>query len=676
MSVSAPERPPVTQIRVVDPGRKPTPVWLLLVGIVGVWVAVWVVTRGSDTLALAGQERTGLHDWFTGLRDDLIAGRDSNVLMQLTGAVADVFDSVVEWLQALVSAPALPRPVPEIGWLGVLSLMVWVALAISTWRIALLVGGSFVAFGLLGYWSDSMDTLIITFFSVALALLIGMPLAVLIGTNKTANTLVTPVLDVLQTMPTFIYLLPLILFFGIGAPTAVASTVLYALPPVIRIAGHGIRSVSATTIEATDSIGQTRWQRLRKVQLPMAKKTIIVGVNQTTMAALSMVIIAAFVNGPGLGKPILRALQVRAVGTAFVAGLCIVIMAVMLDRMTTAASERAESVSRGGGGNPRTRRLILGAAGAVTVVMLYLSRFYPWAADFPTTSLGIELAAKVQAFADWLTGNIDGLTTAVKNQITSLLLNPLQDLLANSPWWLSALVILAFATVLGGMRALATTAVCVAGIYLTDLWNDAMITLTMTLVATLLVMILAIILGVWMARSRTADWVLRPLLDAGQTLPPFVYLIPALALFEPTRFTAIVAAIIYAAPAAIKLVADGVKAVSPTTIEAATAAGSNTWQIITKVQLPMAKSSLVLAANQGLLYVLSMTVIGGLVGAGALGYDVVLGFSRGEYYGKGLAAGTAIVLLGIMFDRITVRAASRSQSFERTGTSTTKPAAT
>ncbi|MBA2559531.1 MAG: ABC transporter permease subunit, partial [Propionibacteriales bacterium] len=109
-----------------------------------------------------------------------------------------------------------------------------------------------------------------------------------------------------------------------------------------------------------------------------------------------------------------------------------------------------------------------------------------------------------------------------------------------------------------------------------------------------------------------------------------------------------------------------VRAVSPTTIEAATAAGSSTWQIITKVQLPMAKSSLVLAANQGLLYVLSMTVIGGLVGAGALGYDVVLGFSQGEYYGKGLAAGAAIVLLGIMFDRITVRAASRSQDFQRT----------
>jgi glycine betaine/proline transport system permease protein len=160
-----------------------------------------------------------------------------------------------------------------------------------------------------------------------------------------------------------------------------------------------------------------------------------------------------------------------------------------------------------------------------------------------------------------------------------------------------------------------------------------------------------------MARSRPVDLVLRPLLDAGQTIPPFVYLIPVLALFGPTRFTAIVAGVVYAAPVAIKLVADGVKAVSPTAIEAGRSTGSTRWQEIVKVQLPMARGSLVLAANQGLLYVLAMAVIGGLVGAGALGYDVVLGFSRSEEWGKGAAAGISIVLLGIMIDRIARAAA-------------------
>jgi glycine betaine/proline transport system permease protein len=150
------------------------------------------------------------------------------------------------------------------------------------------------------------------------------------------------------------------------------------------------------------------------------------------------------------------------------------------------------------------------------------------------------------------------------------------------------------------------------------------------------------------------------LLDAGQTVPAFVYLIPVLALFDYSRFTAIVAGIVYAAPAAIKIVADGVSGLPQTTIEAGRSTGSTTWQEITKVQLPMARTSLVLAANQGLLYVLAMVVIGGLVGAQALGYDVILGLSSELKWGKGLAAGVSIVLLGIWLDRVTRAAASRS----------------
>jgi glycine betaine/proline transport system permease protein len=480
---------------------------------------------------------------------------------------------------------------------------------------------------------------------------------VLVGTNARANRVITVFLDLMQTMPTFVYLLPIVLFFGIGVSAAVVSTLIYALPPLIRIAGFGIREVPTTTIEATDSAGQTYWQRLLKVQVPMARKTIIVGLNQTTLAALSMATLAAFVDGPGLGKPVLAGLRINDVGSAFVPGVLIVVMAVMLDRSTTAASERAEKVARGGGDNPRLRRIMLAAGGVSTLVAIYLSRTYVGLAEFPTYSIGDRIAEVVNDVMDWVTSTFGGVTGAVKDGITNGFLNPMQSLLAESPWYVSGIAIAALALVFGGMRALVSTLVCLAGIWYFDLWHDAMITLNMTLVATVLVMILALVFGVWMARDRRVDFGIRPLLDAGQTIPPFVYLIPVLALFGPSRFTAIVAGIVYAAPAAIKLVADGVKGVSPTTVEAGRSTGQTKWQEITKVQLPMAKGSLVLATNQGLLYVLSMTVIGGLVGAGALGYDVVYGFSRSEAWGKGAAAGITIVLLGIMLDRITRAAA-------------------
>jgi glycine betaine/proline transport system permease protein len=162
-----------------------------------------------------------------------------------------------------------------------------------------------------------------------------------------------------------------------------------------------------------------------------------------------------------------------------------------------------------------------------------------------------------------------------------------------------------------------------------------------------------------MGRRRRVDSLVRPVLDAFQTIPPFVYLVPALALFASSRFTAIVAAMAYAVPIATKLVADGIRGVSPTTVEAAESAGITTRQMIAKVQIPMSREALVLATNQGLLYVLSMVVIGGLVGAGSLGYIVVSGFSQSQLFGKGLAAGIAITALGVMIDRIMRYSAAR-----------------
>ena len=173
------------------------------------------------------------------------------------------------------------------------------------------------------------------------------------------------------------------MIFGLGAATAAFATLAFALPPVVRIAAHGISNVSETTIEATTSLGQTKSQEIRKVQLPMARRTIIVGINQTTMAALSMVTIAAFINGPGLGQPVIDGLTLVQVGKAFVPGLAIVIMAIMLDRTTTAVSERQERLQRAGGGNRRMRLIGLGVAGVATLVavvpvaLLQLVRWLP-----------------------------------------------------------------------------------------------------------------------------------------------------------------------------------------------------------------------------------------------------------------------------------------------------------
>nr|MBA2558891.1 ABC transporter permease subunit [Propionibacteriales bacterium] len=565
--------------------------------------------------------------------------------------------------QELFTIPAFPRPLPQIGWFGIVALASWVTFAVAGWRSLLLVVPSFLAFGFLGLWEDSIDTLIITAVAVALCVIVGVPVGIWMAHNKTVSAVVTPVLDVMQTMPSFSYLLPIVIIFSIGSAAAIVVIFIYAAPPVIRITAHGIASVSAATLEATSSLGQTRWQRLKDVELPMAKKTIIVGVNQTTMAALAMAIIAGYIDSPGLGGNVLSALQRNQLGNAAVAGVAIVLMAIMLDRTTSAASERSEKATRSGSANPQWRRLGLVGGGVATLVAVWLSNTRRGFNVFPSSpDLGTPIANVVDDFADWMLRNLSGFTSSIQVNFTNYFLNPLQDLIANSPWYVSGVMILAIAMVVGGWRALAFSTLCLAGVYYLDLWNDAMVTVTSVLVATVVVMVISVVLGVMMGRSRMADRAIRPLLDAAQTIPAFIYLIPILILFGPNRFTAIIAGVIYAVPTATKLIADGIRGVSPTTVEAAESSGTSRLQMITKVQIPMAKASLVLATNQGLLYVLSMVVLGGMVGAGALGGDIVTGFRQGSFVGRGLAASVTVVLIGIMLDRITRYGAQASQS--------------
>jgi len=621
--------------------------------------------RGRDTLALAQSDLTPLHDRLNSLNDAVGAGRGSNPLfLYFFNEIRQVINVLATFIQALISQPSFGRPVPVIGWLGVVALATFVSWALGNVKVALLAAVGVTLLGMQGLWTQSMDTLALTATAVLLSLLIGIPLGIWAGLSDRANAIMTPFLDFMQTMPTFVYLAPLTLVFLIGPASATIATLIYAAPPVIRLTAHGIRGVPHDTLEAAESMGSTRFQVLTKVMLPMAKRTIVMGINQTTMAALAMVTIAALIDAPGLGQVVLSALQSLDVGTAFNAGLSIVILAILLDRVTTAASIRAEVARRNPSSRSRQfRRPALAVGGLATAACVYLSYTYVWAAQFPANpDLGSPIKRVADTASNWVQLNFSGATNSFKDTLTNSALNPFQTLLTASPWWLVCAVIIALAVIIGSRRAAIGAAVCLALILGSGLWADAMTTLAATLVATIAVMALGLVLGVWMGRSQMVDRVLRPTLDAAQTMPAFVYLVPFVALFAASRFTAIVAAVVFAAPVTIKIIADGVAGVPEETIEAATAAGSSRWQIITKVQMPMSVRTIALATNQGLIYVLSMVVVGGLVGAGALGYDVVAGFGQNSLFGKGLAAGLAIVMLGILLDRVTQAAVRRGTS--------------
>jgi glycine betaine/proline transport system permease protein len=547
----------------------------------------------------------------------------------------------------------------SLSWPGLLLVSAALGFAAGGRRLAVLMVAGFLALGVLGLWEPSIATLGLTISAVILALMIGVPAGILAGRSDRFRQLIAPVLDVMQIMPAFAYLMPMVLLFGIGAPSAAIATLIFAMPAAIRITALGIRGVPEASVEAATSLGSTSWQVLRKVQVPLARRVIGLAINQTIMFALGMVVITAIIDAPGLGKNIVAALQTINVGVMFDAGLAIVILAIVLDRLTEQASERMDPRSRVARAATLGRRQILIGGLAVVGVALLLGRVVSPDEPFPTDVVSISFREPVNALTGWVETNLFWLTQGLKDVVSLSVLNPLEHVLVTSPWWLVMVVALGLALFVSGVRAALTATACLLLIAGLQLWEHALQTLASVVLATAITLGIGLLVGIFSARSDWFARVLRPLLDAAQTMPSFVYLLPAVALFGATRFSAIVAAVIYATPPVVRLVDAGIRAVPATLIEAATASGTTSRQLLWKVQLPVARPALLLAANQGIVLVLAMVVLGGLVGAGALGYDVVLGVAQYSQFGRGLAAGIAIVLLGIMLDRITQGAGRR-----------------
>ena len=221
-------------------------------------------------------------------------------------------------------------------WWGVIVIFAGVAWRFAGRRVALITLVGMLFIGAMGLWDATMTTMAIIVTSVAISLLIGIPLGILAAKNDRFEATLRPILDGMQTMPSFVYLIPAVFFFGLGKVPAVVATFIYAVPPCIRLTNLGIRQVAADVVEAGNAFGGTAFQILFKIQLPLARPSIMAGVNQTIMMALAMVVIASMIGASGLGLEVLRGIERLDVGRGFIAGLSIVIIAIMIDRVSQA----------------------------------------------------------------------------------------------------------------------------------------------------------------------------------------------------------------------------------------------------------------------------------------------------------------------------------------------------
>jgi glycine betaine/proline transport system permease protein len=504
--------------------------------------------------------------------------------------------------------------------------------------------------------------------AVAISLIIGVPLGIWSARSERVERLLRPLLDSAQVMPVFVYLIPIVVLFSIRYPPAVVATVVYAVPPAVRLTTLGLRSVPVVSNEVARSFGCTSWQQLVKVQLPMARRTILLGLNQVIMMAFGIVVIASLLGAPDLGNLVLGGLQKNNVGAAFVPGMAIVLLAIALDRISTGERlvrsrpplVRLPSVSR------RTGTLVALAAVAVVVaiaVVFDLSTFPSWAT--------VDISGSINDAVGWVQDNfrhgvpIIGGTQRINDVLVADILEPLRRFLVWTPWLCIVVAVAAIAGFSKGWRLAAGCAACLVVIGAmgtipggatgrTQMWDLAMDTLSQVLVALVISVAIALPLGIWAGRSDAAQAVMRPFLDVAQVMPAFVYLIPVLFLFNVGRGAGVVASVIYAIPPCIRLTSLGMREVAYTPREAAISFGATKRQEMVKVQLPLALRSILLGINQTILMVLATVIIAALIGGGALGLVAYEAFSKPiQKIGQGVAGGLSIVFLAIVLDRIT-----------------------
>ncbi len=545
-----------------------------------------------------------------------------------------------------------------------------------------------------GYWVESMNTLALVAVSVPLALLAGGTIGILAYEYPRVRNVLLTVLDVMQTVPTFAYLTPLLLLFGFGPVVGLIASAIYAAPPMARNVLLGLERVEPDIKEAAVMSGGTRLQQLFLVELPSAITQIMVGVNQCLMAALSMVIIAAVIGGfNDIGWEVLLTMRKAQFGQSFLAGLVIVVFAIVIDRMSGAlARERLRYDIRG-------VYVIL----ALTALSLLFWQRMPAPADFAVFTL---VAERIDQGLGAFTATHGVTLDTFKNSVMFFGFLPLRIGLDNavlqftwgfqwtpamSLWFFGAMLALAallawygraltggllllFAIIVetgiselpwlfvifgtaalgwlsGGRKMVVFVTLMLGTILISGLWERALLSLYLSGASVFACAVVGGAIGLLCAVSPIAWRIVRPICDMLQTIPLFVFLIPVLMFFQIGEFSAFLAICAYAIVPMIRYTQHGLTTTPEELLDAAITSGATRWQTLVEVRAPYATPTILLGLNQTILYAFAMLVIAALIGTTGLGQSIFLALGQADV-GLGISAGAAMAILALVADRL------------------------
>lgn len=578
--------------------------------------------------------------------------KDDLGFIHVTRAIADGVEALLDVTGNLLYGK---RRWPEIGpipWTTIAVTVACIGYALGGWRLALLGAGTFTWAALLGQWKWTMETMSVIIVAVPVAVMLGMLLGIAAWRSSLMERILNPILNIAQSLPHFAYMIPVVVFIGVGPKSGAIVTIIFAVPPMVRMTLLGLRKVPPEVVESGQMCGSTRWQLLRYARIPTARTEILVGVNQVIMQSLAMVVLASFIGMPGLGQKLLQLLQSLKIGRSIEIGITIVLLAIMLDRFSKAWAHRHPEHHASDTAWWRQHRLLLIWI-ALVILTLLLSTVLPVAAEIGRRQ-AFTVSKELDIMVDAALTFVDPVTLAIRAFLITSVLIPLRDAYLWLPFSAVILLFAGFGWRIGGRQSALICAVYVSLIAFSGWWDRAMITAYMVSVAVFASACIGLPLGIWAARKpKRAERVLLAC-DTMQTFPSFIYLIPVIMLFGVNDVAAIAAVIVFGCVPMTRYTIEGLRGVPESLLEASDMSGASAWQKLRTVSFPMAVPTIMVGLNQTVMFSLFMVIIAAFIGTQDLGQEMQRALSSTDV-GKGLVLGLCVAFMGLMIDHLITR---------------------
>jgi glycine betaine/proline transport system permease protein len=546
---------------------------------------------------------------------------------------------------------------PALPWTVVAAGAAILGYALGGKRLAFLAGFSFVYIAVFGQWEPSMETLSFVLVAAPVSVLLGLSLGVWAYRNRSVELALNPLLNVAQTMPHFSYLVPVTVLFGIGDHAGAIATIIFATPPMVRLTLLGLKGVSPEIIEAGMMNGCNDRQLLFKVLIPAARRDVLIGVNQVIMQCLAMAVIASFIGAKGLGHNLLLALNQLRIGQALELGICIVLIAVVLDRMSLAwANKKTDYFADLGFVARHKFSLLFLGVFAVGSILAYVGSVlseegFNYLYVIPHNK-GITTEQFWQAGVDWIWDTFFYTLKGFNEWLIVQVLLPIKNAYLGMPVIATFVLAMGIAYILSGMRSAVIVGAFLTFIALTEWWDRALITAYLMSVSVIVSAIIGVVVGTLCAQNEHATKFILTMCDTFQTFPSFIYLIPVIMLFGITDTSVLIAVIVYASIPAIRYTVEGLRSVPESLHEAGSMSGVNRLQRWVMIELPMSFPHMMLGVNQTVVFALFMVIIGAMIGTDDLGQYILKSLSDREGVGNGLTLGLCVAFIGLAVDQV------------------------